>query len=72
MKIHNSGVVTSGGNSHVKQIQIQSQPATQTIANAQVCLDSMAISDVDVRTNNKFPLSFLHIIYFEFVNIGTE
>lgn len=59
LKIHNSGVVTSAGNNHVKQIQIQTQPATQTIANAQVCLDSMAISDVDVRTNHQFSLSYI-------------
>lgn len=59
LKIHNSGLVTStssnnnvgnnGNNSNIKTIQIQSSPSQQTIANAQVCLDSMALSDVDVR-----------------------
>lgn len=66
LKIHNSGLVTStssnnnvgnnGNNSNIKTIQIQSSPSQQTIANAQVCLDSMALSDVDVRI-----LTILHI-----------
>lgn len=53
--MHNSGGLTTTTSSNnvnntvTKQIQIQAQPSTQTITNAQVCLDSMQISDVDVR-----------------------
>lgn len=32
-------------------IQIQQQPSPTQTLNAQVCLDSMALNDVDVRTN---------------------
>lgn len=52
LKIHNSGVVssTSTNNQGGKQIEIQSSPTQQTITNAQVCLDTMALNEVDVRT----------------------
>ncbi|XP_037029642.1 DNA-binding protein Ewg isoform X2 [Bradysia coprophila] len=48
LKIHNSGVVTSTSTSKYagSKIEIQS-PNTQTIANAQVCLDTMQLNDVD-------------------------
>lgn len=63
LKIHNSGLVTSTTNTNaVNKIHVQTQPATQTIANAQVCLDSMAISDVDVRTNHIYFL--INILLF--------
>lgn len=62
LKLHNSGTIvntttTSSGsqtqsNNGSTKIEIQTtQSAAQTIANAQVCLDPMTISDVDVRTN---------------------
>uniref|UniRef100_A0A182S654 Nuclear respiratory factor 1 NLS/DNA-binding dimerisation domain-containing protein n=1 Tax=Anopheles maculatus TaxID=74869 RepID=A0A182S654_9DIPT len=38
-------------------IQIQQQSSPSQTLNAQVCLDSMALSDVDVRTNTNFLLS---------------
>lgn len=52
LKIHNSGVVssTSTNNQGGKHIEIQSSPTQQTITNAQVCLDTMALNEVDVRT----------------------
>jgi hypothetical protein len=44
LKVHSSGVVTSASSSSNK-MQIHSP--TQTISNAQVCLDPMALNDVD-------------------------
>ena len=49
---------------HQQTIQIQQQPQTiqitqspnQSLANAQVCLDSVQLTDVDVRTNSKILL----------------
>ena len=74
--MHNSGVTTSSAN-HVsqhntitKQIHIQAQPTTHTISNAQI-LDSMQISDVDVRISlhchdwrGFFAICFLAVVPF--------
>lgn len=38
-------------NQQNQSIQTSNSTAAQTIANAQVCLDPMTLSDVDVRTN---------------------
>lgn len=54
-----TATITTGANGHTQiikedadgNLQIQQQPSPTQTLNAQVCLDSMALSDVDVRTN---------------------
>ncbi|GAB0089760.1 DNA-binding protein Ewg [Sergentomyia squamirostris] len=66
LKFHNGGTVTSASNQQTTKIQIQS-PA-QTIANAQVCLDPLTLTDVDYTqnmlqtiTNADGSLSIIHV-----------
>lgn len=66
LKFHNGGTVTSASNQQTTKIQIQSP--TQTIANAQVCLDPLALTDVDVRTNHTYYIDVVHYpLFFVFL-----
>lgn len=44
-------------NQQHQSIQTSNSTAAQTIANAQVCLDPMTLSDVDVRTKTLLSMS---------------
>lgn len=49
-KVNNSAVssTTTTNNSNTKTIHIQSPANVQTIANAQVCLDPLQLTEMDV------------------------
>lgn len=63
--------ITSANGQIIKEnadgtIQIQQQASPTQTLNAQVCLDSMALSDVDVRTNTNFLLINFDVVTLSF------